>query len=98
MQVEAGVKDAFRKALDRAMVIARVKAILKVSIELQPCRSFLVKERGGMPSSLNQKTSLGSMSSRELFPRVSSHVWWISEACMSTACQWGYCLHEMLCL
>ena len=33
-QVKAGVKDAFGKAPDRAMVKARVKAVLQMSIEL----------------------------------------------------------------
>ena len=31
-QVKAGAKDAFRKAPDRAMVKARVKAVLKMSM------------------------------------------------------------------
>ena len=35
-QVKAGVKDVFRKAPDRVMVKARVKAVLKMSIELHP--------------------------------------------------------------
>ena len=40
MQVKAGVKDAFRKAPDRAMVKVRAKAILKMSIELHPRSTY----------------------------------------------------------
>ena len=36
MCVKAGVKNAFKKAPDRAMVKARAKAVFKMSIELHP--------------------------------------------------------------
>ena len=46
MQVEAEVKDTFRRAPKRAMVKARVEAILKMSIELHPCSGAEVSGMG----------------------------------------------------
>ena len=47
-QVKAGMKDAFRKVPDRAMVKVQVKAILKISIELHRALCYLCYLRTGI--------------------------------------------------